>query len=57
MAGVEEIKKMIQEMGLQQQMIKELSDVGKKIRVEMRNPKNEIKEEMRKMSGWWKKEK
>ncbi|KAK1131912.1 hypothetical protein K0M31_016059 [Melipona bicolor] len=50
MAGVEEIKKMIQEIGLQQQeMIKGLRDVGNKIRVEMRNPKNEIKEEVRKM--------
>ena len=50
-ACVEELKNMIQEMGLQQQMmIQGLGDcVEKKIGVEMGKPKNEIKEEMRKI--------
>ncbi|KAK1136729.1 hypothetical protein K0M31_001268 [Melipona bicolor] len=48
MADVEEIKKIIQKMGLQQ-MMKRLRDAEKKIGVEMGNLKNEIKEEMRKI--------
>ncbi|KAK1123297.1 hypothetical protein K0M31_008917 [Melipona bicolor] len=56
MAGVAEIKKMIQEMGLQQQeMMKGLRDIGKKIGAKMRNLKNEIKEEMRRADGGRKK--
>ena len=44
---VEELKKVIQEMGLQQQMVQGLGDcIEKKIGVEMGKLKNEIKEEM-----------